>query len=210
MYLTRLILTLEDFRRENITDDYSIHRVVYSLFKKEEQNRILYFDRGGKGNAHVMLILSPVRPALDTLFQLETKEIPADFWRNRHFHFEIVLNPVRTQSVLDTKLNKMVKKRIPIRNKDRKIEREMLYDWFREQAEKHGFMPWWDNLEFQVLHSQCVPKGGVIGDVRYHRVKFTGTLTVTDEKLFRETFENGLGKGKAFGCGMFLLMPALG
>ena len=46
-------------------------------------------------------------------------------------------------------------------------------------------------------------------DVRLTRVTFDGHLRITDLDVFRRTLTHGLGKGKAYGCGLMTLAPAL-
>ncbi|MEX3100208.1 MULTISPECIES: type I-E CRISPR-associated protein Cas6/Cse3/CasE [unclassified Streptomyces] len=43
--------------------------------------------------------------------------------------------------------------------------------------------------------------------VRFTRVTFDGRLRVTDADTFRRTLTNGLGKAKAYGCGLMTLAP---
>jgi CRISPR system Cascade subunit CasE len=45
-------------------------------------------------------------------------------------------------------------------------------------------------------------------DVRLTRVTFDGRLRITDIDAFRRTLTHGLGKGKAYGCGLMTLAPA--
>jgi len=40
--------------------------------------------------------------------------------------------------------------------------------------------------------------------VRLGTCDFAGTLTVTDEVVFRDTLRQGLGPAKGFGCGLLL------
>ncbi|MFE2373222.1 type I-E CRISPR-associated protein Cas6/Cse3/CasE [Streptomyces sp. NPDC059398] len=44
-------------------------------------------------------------------------------------------------------------------------------------------------------------------DVRITRVTFDGRLRVTDPAVFRNTLTHGLGKAKAYGCGLMTLAP---
>ncbi|WP_411143383.1 type I-E CRISPR-associated protein Cas6/Cse3/CasE [Streptomyces sp. x-80] len=44
-------------------------------------------------------------------------------------------------------------------------------------------------------------------DVRFTRVTFDGRLRVTDPDTFRRTLTHGLGKAKAYGCGLMTLAP---
>ena len=34
-----------------------------------------------------------------------------------------------------------------------------------------------------------------------------GTLEVTDKDIFSESFANGIGRGRAFGCGLLQIIP---
>ncbi|MEU1376092.1 type I-E CRISPR-associated protein Cas6/Cse3/CasE [Streptomyces triculaminicus] len=43
--------------------------------------------------------------------------------------------------------------------------------------------------------------------VRFTRVTFDGRLRVTDVDVFRRTLTHGLGKAKAYGCGLMTLAP---
>ncbi|MCK7627621.1 type I-E CRISPR-associated protein Cas6/Cse3/CasE [Streptomyces sp. RS10V-4] len=44
--------------------------------------------------------------------------------------------------------------------------------------------------------------------VRFTRVTFDGRLRITDADAFRRTLTHGLGKAKAYGCGLMTLAPA--
>ena len=45
------------------------------------------------------------------------------------------------------------------------------------------------------------------GEIRYHAVRFTGVLQITDAVAFQACFAQGNGAGKACGLGMLLLFP---
>jgi CRISPR system Cascade subunit CasE len=44
--------------------------------------------------------------------------------------------------------------------------------------------------------------------VHHHRVRFDGTATITDPDLLRTAIHNGIGRGKAYGCGLLSVAPA--
>ncbi|CAM5408528.1 type I-E CRISPR-associated protein Cas6/Cse3/CasE [Streptomyces griseus] len=48
------------------------------------------------------------------------------------------------------------------------------------------------------------------GDVQITKVTFDGRLRVTDPEVFRRTLTQGLGKAKAYGCGLMTLAPVRG
>ncbi len=45
-------------------------------------------------------------------------------------------------------------------------------------------------------------------EIRYNTMDFRGILTVTDSDQFANTLMQGLGKAKAFGCGLMLIRRA--
>ena len=200
MFLTRLTLTLKDYRQFRITDDYSIHRVVYSLFPKaDEPNRILYADRGLKDGFQTVFILSETRPVplSDWPLRFETKPVEPGFLRHARYSFEIVLNPVRK----DSKTGKLK----PV------IGESNLREWFLEKAAANGFQLTPEDEAHLVIHVRSVQKFcqrlQPDKNVTHHQVVFSGTLTVTDPERFRQAFEQGIGKAKAFGFGLLQLVP---
>ena len=82
--------------------------------------------------------------------------------------------------------------------------------WLLARAEKNGFSLVKD--EYRVVQSdwvsfrKCADSGR---QVQFRRVTFEGLLTVTDEALFRETVKNGIGREKAYGCGMLTVTRTL-
>lgn len=200
MFLSRLTLTLQDLRAFRITDDYSIHRVVYSLFPKEAgPSRILYADRGVRSAFHTILILSGNEPVKspETPQNIETKAVEPGFLNHSRYAFEILLNPVRQET--------RTRKCVPIRGNI------LQYEWFLEKAAANGFTLTPDDksrLVIRQMETQTFrQKDQSERKVLHHRVRFSGTLTVTDHELFRKAFEQGIGRGKAFGFGMLQLVP---
>jgi CRISPR system Cascade subunit CasE len=93
--------------------------------------------------------------------------------------------------------------------------------WLLKQEERAGFeivrKPPERRLtergdECEVLVRDVMPlrfkKGAKSGEpVRFTRVTFDGWLRVTDLAAFRRTLTHGLGKAKAYGCGLMTLAP---
>ncbi|MFH8514108.1 type I-E CRISPR-associated protein Cas6/Cse3/CasE [Streptomyces gelaticus] len=53
-------------------------------------------------------------------------------------------------------------------------------------------------------------RNGVRNDVQITKVTFDGRLRVTEPDRFRRTLTHGLGKAKAYGCGLMTLAPVRG
>ena len=191
MFLTRITLTRKNFRDLKITDEYSFHRVVYSLFQDGERERFLYVDKGPRDGFHTLLVLSSKEPAASEV-HMEVKPISKSFLMSDRYAFEVVLNPVKRG------------------HQSRKLEPILgqlpLLRWFMEKAAANGFSPDEERLVVKVQSSQTF-NGKHERQVVHHRVLFTGVLTVTDRELFIQAFQNGIGRGKAFGFGLLQLIP---
>ncbi|MER7696119.1 type I-E CRISPR-associated protein Cas6/Cse3/CasE [Streptomyces sp. NPDC096095] len=65
-------------------------------------------------------------------------------------------------------------------------------------------------LQFRRPRARAPEKTGRSGDVQITKVTFDGRLRVTDPEVFRRTLTHGLGKAKAYGCGLMTLAPVRG
>ena len=205
MFLTQLLLSTQDMIDLRITDDYSIHRVVYSLFPEEDKkrNRILYVDKGVRKDHRVLWILSQTEPQI-SFGEFETRSVSEDFLNHKRYTFEILLNPVRKSK----ELGKLVPVRAPSKEeRENDPQKDDLLDWFRQKAEQNGFAAGPD-LQYTVKPVQKFSQKNKKEQTVFHNnVQFSGTLTVTDPERFRSAFENGIGKAKAFGLGLLQLVP---
>ena len=212
-FLSLCSLTKTDFVARQITDTYSIHRVVYSLFHKyrELKPRILFAEKGRKGDLYQILILSEFAPEKPFLkedeqkrykkFQnpetglIETKIFPDSGLNHEKYRFEIIINPAKT---VGGKTSRTV---VPIPRND-------VLEWFTQKSlSSWGFSPF--ELDLRNLKvdkfvrrdkkcSRSIP-------VTLAKALITGFLTVTDRELFKESFYKGFGRGKTFGCGLLQL-----
>jgi len=200
MILSQLVISREEMLKEKIWGDYSIHRIVYSLF--EDQRDVLEKHNGNKGSGfvyvdknngkegHKVIILSNRLPKKLNYGELSLKEIGPDFLMHEDYFFEILINP----SYRDHKTKKIV----PIYKEDEAKK------WFEDKAQA--------NWGFTVVHSDI--KSNVLKrfkkanhQVTIHGSYISGKLSVTDQEKFINSFKNGLGRGKAFGFGLLQLVP---
>ena len=192
VYLTKLELDAAFCHKNRITDAYSLHRVVYSMFPKEnDPGRILYVDRGAVRGIREVLIQSQIMPDIPEDVSASSRKISEKFFTAQKYRFEILLNPV--------KCNSKSKKRQAV------IGQLPLLNYFSERMSKWGFAADLNQLEVNILPSisfTCKER-----QYRFNRAKFRGILTVTDMELFRKTFVSGIGHGKAFGFGVLQLVP---
>jgi CRISPR system Cascade subunit CasE len=198
------ILTLDRFdcKALKITDPYSIHRVIYSLFPKTDNKErdFLFSDKGGSFNERKILILSKRPPLQPEHGAIESREIPASFLNWDYYGFEIRLNP--------TKREKTSGKIVPVQGREKqgeKTKREKLLEWFCSKSESWGFVTERESLQIQSRGVQSFEKQN--GQVTQNVATFIGKLKVKDRPLFIKNFEEGIGRGKSFGFGLLEIVP---
>lgn len=190
-----------------ITSPYSLHRVVYSLFEdvRSEQEKqtstssgILYADQGGDYKSRKILLLSnrPPQEKVDGQYgEVQSKAISDSFLNHTHYRFKVIVNP--------TKRDSASRKLVPIRG------REAVHDWFAERAKTSwGFEVLPDQLQVDSINVlQFKDKNQ--RDITMAQAQVQGTLKVTDQQQFINSFSQGIGRGRAFGCGLLQLVPLL-
>jgi CRISPR system Cascade subunit CasE len=191
MIASVLKLSSSDCKALNITDAYSIHRVVYELFPGESRD-FLFAEKGGDCRARQILILSERCPETPKFGEIESKPIFDSFLEHTHYGFEVTLNP--------TKRDKRTGKTVAIRG------RENLHQWFLTKAPSLGFGVQPESLEIRHARVQTFYLGN--GKVVTHNsASFVGKLEVMDRAKFQNSFRKGIGRAKGFGFGLFQVIP---
>jgi CRISPR system Cascade subunit CasE len=204
MIASILRLSRFDYKALKITDVYSIHRVVYSLFPAipDESRDFLFVDKGGDFYERRILILSKRSPLTPEHGRIESKNISPAFLERDAYCFEVRLNP--------TKRDKQTGRIIPAQGlikeeKDNETKREKLAQWFCAKSETWGFRADPERLELRTTGVQVFDKQEM--EVTQNAATFAGVLRVTDRELFIRSFEQGIGRGKSFGFGLLELVP---
>ncbi|MCH8499922.1 MAG: type I-E CRISPR-associated protein Cas6/Cse3/CasE [Marinobacter sp.] len=190
-----------------ITDAYSLHRVVYSLYEdvRDEAKKqastasgILYADQGGdiRGRKILMLANREPKDAVDGQHgEVHSKPIPENFLEHNQYRFKVIVNPTRRDSA------------------SRKLQavrgREAVARWFAERARNS----WGFEVAQQALQ---VDKIDVLQfkDKQQRRVTIgqahvQGLLRITDKEAFANSFTQGVGRARAFGCGLLQIVPVI-
>ena len=199
MIASVLTLTRAECQTLKVTDAYSIHRVVYSLFPEQTgvSRDFLFADKGGDFHSRKILLLSRRPPGEPSIGRVESKQIPDSFLNHELYGFEVRLNP--------TKRDKDSGKTVAIRGKDD------LMGWLCQKApQQYGFEVLHDEqgtplLQVQELGFQRFDKGPAT--VTHGSATFIGKLRVVDRHSFRKAFEEGMGRAKGFGFGLLQIVP---
>lgn len=205
LFASVLRLDRTDSRALKITDTYSIHRVVYSLFddvRSEEEKHasissgIQWVDKGGDARCRQILMLSnraPKQRVDNQHGEVVTKRLPEGFLDHNTYQFEVVVNPVRRAS--------QSKKLLPVKGRDE------ITQWFMSRAETSwGFVANHSQLQLEqvrVLQFEAKHR------VTLQQAQLRGYLTVIDPKTFAHSVANGIGRGRSFGCGLLQIVPVI-
>lgn len=130
----------------------------------------------------------------------------------RRFAFRLVGNPVRTiarppghPQAESGKRTHGIK--VPLRNPQQQLE------WLIRKGEQHGFViPLATNGRPDVAPSPCLTltgqkRAGERGPITIEPIRFEGHLIITDAAAFTDALRTGIGRGKAYGCGLISLAP---
>lgn len=209
MIASILLLSRADIKALRIKDTYSLHRVVYNLFddirnetekKSSIASGILYADKGyinaSENKQRKILILSnrlPNQPQHGLLS--ESKNIPGSFLQYDNYGFEAIINP--------TKRDNKTGKTVAI------CGRDAVTQWFIEKAPKSwGFTIKPESMQIQNLSVQQFAKNEHT-TVTQGKAIIKGELQVTNREQFIQSFESGIGRGRAFGFGLLQIVPLI-
>ena len=201
MIASILRLGSKDIKTLRITDDYSLHRVVYSLFEdrrsEAEKNAsvpsgFLYADKGGDSNGRLILLLSDREPRKPEHGVLESKLVDNKFLTFDRYRFEVVINPTKR----DNKSRKIIALR----------DRDEIASWFIYKAPASwGFTVHSPTLQVKNLQVKQFFKQ--THSVTHGGAELSGELEVVDRSLFIKSFQQGIGRGRAFGFGLLQIAP---
>jgi CRISPR system Cascade subunit CasE len=223
MYLSKLVVNVasREFRRDH-SDIREMHRTVMSAYphvpgdEPARQSHAVLWRLDNAYCGFVQYVQSASQP--------DWSRLPADYLteppqvRNlqpvidavtpgRRFSFRIVANPIRTIPQQRAAGERAQGKKVAQREPEKQLE------WLIRQGERYGFViPTGRNGKPDVAPSPCQTligrkREGERGSITIEPVRFEGHLIVTDAAAFTDALQNGIGRGKAYGCGLVSLAP---
>ena len=202
-----LHLDREAVKALRVTDAYSLHRVVYSLYEdvrnceqkiNSTPSGILYADQGGdvRGRKILMLANREPRSMVDGRYgKVHRKSISGDFLEHQKYRFQIIVNPTRRDSAS--------RKLMVVRG------RNEVASWFSDRATSSwGFSVSQQHLQvnkIEVLQFKDKEKR----NVTICQAHIQGFLYVTDSEVFANSFTQGVGRARAYGCGLLQIVPVV-
>ena len=188
-----------------ITDAYSLHRVVYSLYDDirnpeskatSESSGILYADQGGDYKGRKILMLANRQPTVTVdgrHGEVHSRPIPDNFLEHSQYRFKVIVNPTRRDSAS--------RKLLPVRG------REAVGQWFTERATTSwGFSVATEHLQVDKIEIQQF-KDKQQRQVTIAQAHIQGVLSIADQTQFKRSFTQGIGRARAYGCGLLQIVP---
>lgn len=211
MFLSRVPLNIN--KKKTVTllsSPRFIHGAVERGFEGPRNRNLWRVDT--IGDVKYLSVLSPVEPDfshivheygyeedLNGLQSWQTQDF-SDFLSslkdNQRWHFVLSANAVKSSAtIMNNRSGRS--KIVACRTEDE------MRQWLLDRCEKHGFAVDGDLLKIRRTEwSEFVKRNAGGNVVSLNVVDYEGHLVITDAELFKEVLVNGLGRAKAYGCGM--------
>lgn len=129
----------------------------------------------------------------DQYGEVLSKLIPENFLEHEYYHFKVIINPTRRDSAS--------RKLVAVRG------REEIFQWFVERAKnswgfevstEHMHVDKINVLQFKDKQQRLITIG---------QAHVQGELRITDRVRFNRSFTQGIGRARAYGCGLLQIVP---
>jgi CRISPR system Cascade subunit CasE len=205
---------LNTHKRSNL---YADHQLLWSLFPEDpDVNRDFLFRKEIKNNSPVYYVVSKRVPASSSaLFCIETKEFKPQIRCGQKFSFTLRVNPVITKKFDGGDKSKRhniwmnawregKSKGLNLHDLSEYIDKQTK-NWLNERSKDWGFTVDVDELIVEGYTQHRLNGGKLNKNIQISSLDYYGILEIIDEKLMLNALLNGIGKAKAFGCGLLLI-----
>ncbi|MOA24803.1 CRISPR-associated endoribonuclease Cse3 [compost metagenome] len=124
---------------------------------------------------------------------MQSKALPESFLDHARYRFKVIINPTRRDSASGRLL--------PVKG------RHAIAHWFRERASAN----WGFQVDAELLQVDRLEvlqfKDKQQRQITLAQAHIQGQLQVSDPQRFRNSFSHGIGRGRAFGCGLLQIVP---
>jgi CRISPR system Cascade subunit CasE len=206
---------------ENGERSLKAHRLLWSLFADhpERTRDFLWRDEGGASWRRRTFLTLSTRPPEDRvrLFELETKPFAPQLSAGQRLRFRLRASPSINERRPSAGRGK---RKDPVAHALRSLTREerasrrfevlqqVGRDWLARQGERCGFrFPEGLPLIVDGEDWRAVPRNGS-PPATFSVLDFEGVLEISAPAQFLHHLSAGIGRAKAFGCGLMLIRPA--
>jgi len=227
MYLSKIVPTraslekIHHLRRKD--GDFWEHRMIWNLFDNhpEQQRDFLYRREDPPGQRPFYYLLSRREPTRNPIeAEIRTQSFAPVLKAGDVLQFALRANAVVTRKADDHSKRRIRRDIIEARVDAYRasgqppeqwpppavIHQEAAQAWMERQGGQHGFEC--GNLLVSNHQYHKIRKPGDGNRRHFTSLDLQGQLVVTDPEALQKALENGLGRAKAFGCGLLLVRRA--
>lgn len=197
---------------------YAAHQLLWRAFPRDsDAQRDFLFRREDRAGVPCFFVVSKRRPTNNVLFQIETKDYAPQLEVGQRLAFSLTANPVVARKVngnaKSTKHDVWMDARAEAKRMGLGKEKWGTHceaktrQWLIDRSESLGFEI--EEGQFRVdgyFQHRFYRRRGQ--PVRFSSIDFNGMLTVADPNCLRRTLFEGVGRSRAFGCGLMLVRRA--
>lgn len=197
--------------RNLLLNPEAMHAAVRSAFPpdiNETSARVLWrVDTAG--DVHTLYVVGPEKPDAGHIIEqagwdtrqpesADYSRLQQSLVRGQTWRFELVANPTKSVAGARGTRGKLVTS----------LNADQQLDWLASKGESHGFSLLEDaRLTRRDSVSFNQTKAGVTRRIALNVARFAGTLEVTNAEDLRTTLSQGIGRARAYGCGLMTLAP---
>lgn len=202
---------------------YAEHQWLWRFFPAESgtQRDFLFRRRDIEGLPRFYVVSQRIPRPPGEAWQVQTKAYAPTVAAGQQLQFELRANPVVTRSdngkgvrhdvVMQAKKRLLAEQGLTRWSDWKAPNKPALYQlvaeagsaWLKARGERLGF-----RVEETSLIVEGYQQHAGRDNLRFSTVDFSGQLTVTDPERFGHALRRGIGRAKAFGCGLLLVRPA--
>lgn len=204
MYLTRIKLNVAKQKTLRFLASLQVaHATIEAMFDGQEKCRKLWRLDYFQGKPCI-LVLSPEKPDVTGMIhQVGFEGVPWEIkdcsalldhlQKGQLYHFRLTANPVHAVKKAGEKRGKVLPH----------VTAQQQKQWLLDKCSTYGFHV----LEFEITERglKKFPHKGK--HLTFSRVSYEGQLQITDAEIFKKSLIQGIGREKAYGCGLLTLAP---
>lgn len=202
-------------RHKKGTGAYAVHQLLWQLFPNMgEKKRDFLFREVRSEGFPLFYVVSAEPPCGNHALSVDCKPYSPKLKEGARLHFSLTANPVVARKCEGKKNSKrhdvwMAEKKSL---KEKGLTGDEIYrrcvdaakNWLVDRCERYGFAVGADELVVEGYMQHRLKKNGG-KEIRFSSIDYEGILTVTDPDAFAHMLITGIGKSKAFGCGLMLV-----
>jgi len=200
-----------------------LHDLVWTLFGDSgERDRDFVFRVDQEGGRPTVMAYAPRRPhaKAECLWRVDAKPFQPQLFPGDRLRFKLRLNPVKQNgnTRIDEVYDAFDRKRREAKAAGRpapdrlEVARRVGADWLGRRADRLGLRLDAETIQAESYITERVAPGDRRRSFTLSVLDLTGEAEVTDPQAVAQALPQGVGKGRAYGCGMMLIarVPASG